>query len=306
MTDIDDAVGRLATCQQGIITRTQALALGVSSSTIDRRRRQGRWDVVEAGVYRIHGAPDTRLSRLMALCLAYGGVASHRTAAHLQGVSGFPATVIEISVPRGRAVQRPGVVMHESTDLHLMVPDLIQSIPTTPIERLVVDLGAVIRFEWYDQVFDELIRRKLITWPTALDQLVRHARQGRDGVGALRAVLDERFEADVGESALEGAFIRELRRRGLLEPVGQFHVRDRAGFIARVDFAYPDLKIAIELDGRAFHGDPVFESDRDKRLRLTTAGWLVVEITWKMLHGNPDVLFRRLQRIILERLGAAE
>jgi very-short-patch-repair endonuclease len=120
-------------------------------------------------------------------------------------------------------------------------------------------------------------------------------------VGALRAVLTERFRADVGDSALEGAFIRELRRRRLLEPIGQHTIRDATGFIARVDFAYPDLKIAIELDGRAFHGDAVFESDREKRMRLTTAGWYVIEITWTMLHGNPDAVFRRLAETIARR-----
>jgi very-short-patch-repair endonuclease/predicted transcriptional regulator of viral defense system len=305
VTEIDLALARLAERQHGLITRRQAMALGLSSSTIERRRRRGQWIVVAPGVYRIHGAPDTWLSRLMARCLAYDGVASHRTAAYLHGLSGFRPSVLEISVPRGRSVRRDEVIMHESTDLHLMVPDTIQSIPTTPISRLVVDLGAVIPFERYNQVFDELIRRDLITWTGALDQLVRHARRGRNGVGALRAVLDERFQADVGDSALEGAFIRELRRRGLLEPVGQHVVRDELGFIARVDYAYPDLKIAIELDGRAFHGDQVFEVDRDKRLRLTAAGWYVLEITWTMLHGNPDKVFRRLTKVIEQRQRSA-
>lgn len=304
MTTIDDAIGRLASRQHGIITRKQALSLGATSAMISRRRSNGRWIVVEAGVYRIHGAPDTWHSRVMALCLAYGGVASHRSAAFLHGLSGFAPTIIEISVPRGRAVQRPGVKMHESTDLHLFVPQTINAIPTTPVERLVVDLGAVVRFDRFDRVVDELIRRRSITWETLLDQLIRHSRRGRDGVGSLRALLEERYQADVGDSPLEGAFIRELRRRRVREPVAQHNVRDRTGFIARVDFAYPRLKIAIELDGRAFHGDPVFESDRDKRFRLTAAGWYVIEITWKMLVGNPDAVFQRLQQVIDEREAA--
>jgi predicted transcriptional regulator of viral defense system len=151
LTEIDYAIGRLAADQHGIITRTQALALGLSSATIARRRASGRWIAVEAGVYRIRGAPDTWLSRLMALCLAYGGIASHRTAAHLHGVNSFGPAVIEISVPRGRAVQRRGVIMHECTDLHLSGPELIQGIPTTSLARLVVDIGSVIRFERYEQ-----------------------------------------------------------------------------------------------------------------------------------------------------------
>ncbi len=83
-------------------------------------------------------------------------------------------------------------------------------------------------------------------------------------------------------------------------PVAQFVVRDRGRFIARVDFAYPELRIAIELDGFRYHDQSVFELDRAKRLDLTTAGWQVLEITWKMLVSDAASVFRRLDRLIRE------
>jgi very-short-patch-repair endonuclease len=302
MNDLDDAAGRVASRQHGVLTRGQAVALGLTPSAIERRRRSGRWISVERGVYRINGAPETWHSRLIALCFAFDGVASHRSAAALLQVDGFRFDLIEISVAVGRRVERPGVVMHECTDLHLFDPQVVRGIPTTPIDRLVVDLGSVVRFERYDLAVDDMIRRKVLTWDRALDQLIRHARRGRNGVGALRALLDERYQAGVGDTVLEGAFIRELHRRALLEPVPQLKIYDSAGrFIARVDYAYPDLKIAIELDSLKYHGDPIFESDRDKRLRLTVAGWIVIEVTWKMLVGNPDEVFRRLISVMRDQ-----
>jgi very-short-patch-repair endonuclease len=49
-------------------------------------------------------------------------------------------------------------------------------------------------------------------------------------------------------------------------------VFDEAGFVARVDFAYPDLKIAIEYDG-LWHGErQAFLSDRRRLNRLAAAG----------------------------------
>ena len=302
MHDIDDAAGRLASQQHGVITGEQAAALGFTPAAIQRRRRSRRWISVERGVYRINGAPETWSSRMISLCFAFGGVASHRSGAALHRVDGFRFDVLEISVPVGRRVERPGVVMHECTDLHLFEPELVRAIPTTPIDRLVVDLGSVVGFKRYDLAVDDMIRRKVITWDRMLDQLIRHARRGRNGVGSLRAVLDERYQAGVGDTVLEGAFIRELHRRAMPEPVPQLRIYDRSGhFIARVDYAYPDLKIAIELDSLKYHGDPVFESDRDKRLRLTVEGWIVIEITWKMLVGNPDAVFRRLATVLRDQ-----
>lgn len=45
-----------------------------------------------------------------------------------------------------------------------------------------------------------------------------------------------------------------LRRAGLPASVAQFRVFDADGFLARVDFAYPELKIAITYDG-LWHGE---------------------------------------------------
>src|SRR3712207_9447547 len=62
---------------------------------------------------------------------------------------------------------------------------------------------------------------------------------------------------------------------------------------ARVDFAYPELKLAIEYDG-AWHGKPG-ELGRDRRRlnRLSAAGWLVVFVTAADMHAT-DALVRRI------------
>lgn len=299
--ELDTRAAATAAAQHGLITRHQALAVGLTSSQIQSRRRSGRWITVESGVYRLQGVPETWHARVLALCLALGGVASHRTAAALHAVSGFVPDVVEISVPYGRSVRREGVVIHESTDLHLFEPVFVDGIPTTPPARLAVDLGAVVRFRRFDQAIDDLIRRRLVTWDVLVAQLFLHSRRGRNGVGVLRALLVERYGDDVGESVLERAFLRELRRWGLPEPEPQHVVRDGSGFIARVDYAYPSRRIAIELDGRKYHGEPTFELDRDKRDRLGAAGWTIQEVTWRMLFDRPEQVFARIARLLRTR-----
>jgi very-short-patch-repair endonuclease len=60
-----------------------------------------------------------------------------------------------------------------------------------------------------------------------------------------------------------------------------------------VDFAYPDLKIAIEYDG-LWHAEPgQFEKDRKRLNRLSAEGWLVIFVTAADLR-HPERLLARL------------
>ena len=80
---------------------------------------------------------------------------------------------------------------------------------------------------------------------------------------------------------------------GLPTPVAQYVVRDARGFVARVDFAWPELRLAVEYDG-AWHAEPgQFARDRQRLNRLQAAGWRVVFVTAADLH-RPDDLVRRL------------
>jgi G:T-mismatch repair DNA endonuclease (very short patch repair protein) len=84
-----------------------------------------------------------------------------------------------------------------------------------------------------------------------------------------------------------------LARAGLPAPVAQFRVFDGEGLVGRVDFAYPELKIAIEYDG-LWHAEPgQFAKDRRRLNRLSAAGWRVVFVTAADLR-SPDRLVARL------------
>jgi very-short-patch-repair endonuclease len=70
-----------------------------------------------------------------------------------------------------------------------------------------------------------------------------------------------------------------VHRAGLPAPVAQFRIFDAVGFVARVDFAYPELRLAIEYDG-LWHAEPgQFAKDRQRLNRLSAAGWRVIFVT---------------------------
>lgn len=292
----------LATRQHGLIARHQALAMGMTVGQIQQCLTSGRWQPFMPGVYRVRGAPLTWHTKLLGACLSTGGVASHRSSAVLNDVHDFRLGMPEVSVVRHRGRARTDIRVHESKDLGLISPVRIAGIPTTPTTRLAVDLGAVVPFERYEAAMHDLIARKKLRWEDAMGALFQHSKQGRNGCGPLRALLDEQYGRDIAESVLERRFIGHFTRLSIPPPVAQHNIFDGTEFIARVDFAYPDKKIAIELDSRRFHLNPDgFENDKRKRNRLKLMGWFVHEVTWKMLLHRPHVVFAQIEQAYRSR-----
>jgi len=74
--------------------------------------------------------------------------------------------------------------------------------------------------------------------------------------------------------------LRVLLALAGLPAVPQFTVRnDDGAFVARVDLAFPEHKIAVEYDG-AWHGAPgQLYKDRRRQNLLTAVGWRTVFVT---------------------------
>ncbi len=75
---------------------------------------------------------------------------------------------------------------------------------------------------------------------------------------------------------------------------------------ARLDFAWPDCQLAVEVDGRAHHShDEAFEYDRARRNDLECAGWMVLNVTWKALSMTPRAVVSRIQAALALRRAQA-
>src|SRR3989475_5496630 len=76
-------------------------------------------------------------------------------------------------------------------------------------------------------------------------------------------------------SPIEVALYDAMRREGL-SPFPQFYIQ---GYYA--DFAFPDVRVAVEADGAAYHEGVRHEQDRKRDWILGRAGWTV-----KRFHGT--------------------
>src|SRR6266540_1818809 len=120
MERIDAVAARIAAGQHSLVTLLQLRDAGMTREQLRARLDRGQWSKVDRSVVRVNGALVTWRSRVMAAVLGSGpkAVASHRTAAVLWGLEGFWEPDPEVTIPRGQHHRRrPGIVMHQSTDL---------------------------------------------------------------------------------------------------------------------------------------------------------------------------------------------
>lgn len=297
---VDERVGLLADRQHGVVSRPQVQRLGMTDEQAERRLASGRWDSPQAGVYRMVGAPTTWRQALMAACLAAGeeALASHRAAAVLWGLDGVWGEPLELTVPYARSPVPTGAIVHRSqrrSDLDVARRD---GVPVTSVDRTLIDLGAVLPPVAVELAVEDAARRMLVTLAYLRWRLDELGGRGRRGAGVLRAILDARGAGGLAGSALEVLFLRLLRSAGLPLPVRQHEIELRGGAV-RVDFAFPRLRIAIELDGYRWHsGRGALQRDDERQNALVAAGWTVLRFTWDDVVGRPDYVlsfFRALR-----------
>jgi very-short-patch-repair endonuclease len=98
--------------------------------------------------------------------------------------------------------------------------------------------------------------------------------------------------ADRADSAAERIVVRLLREAGiggwvLGHPFGPY----------TIDVAFPDARLAIEVDGWAWHVDQDrFVGDRRKGNALVRAGWTVLRFTWHDVTRSPGTVVPRSSR----------
>jgi hypothetical protein len=286
----------------GLITAARAEQLGMARTTIWRRRRSGVFVADQPGVLRASGAPRSLLTDLAALVLSTGGVASHRAAAALYGIDGFRLGVLEVTVAEHCHQHREGrVIVHRSTQLDLAEPRHRLGIAVTGPERTLIDLGAVVSARRLEQAVDDLLRRGLVTWPSIYRWFVRHAARGRNGVGPMRELLGRRYgDDDIPLSAWSRWVAELLVDAGLPMPCFEYRITDTGGgFIAQVDLAYPEFRIAVELIGKKGHlNAEAFERDPVRLSAITNAGWRVHSVTWRRYIEQPVQLVATIRDAI--------
>lgn len=295
------ALAGTAALQHALFTTKQTLQCGLSYKVL--RTWQAAGTVVERhpGVFAFAGAPQTWEQSLMAAVLGAGesAVVSHRSGARLWGI--LEDDTVEITVPRNRRPRLEGVKVHRSRDLAHHHVIHWKGFPVTKPARVIVDLGAVLPPDEVEDVLDRALTRKLLKIAGVEWMLTELSHQGRHGTGVVGKILDERaLGKEPAHGQLEPRMARLLRRAGLPAAVFQHRIYTADGrFLAQVDFAYPELLLAIEVDGFETHGSPrAMSKDFVRQNGLVPYGWRVLRFTWYQVVHQPEYVAATIGRTL--------
>ena len=287
---------------EGTVFRgTTAVARGLLTS---KQLRGPAWRRLRQDVYADARLPVTHdlLVAGVGLVLPHGAAFGGRSAAVSWGVPDVATAEdpVYVLLPRGtRWNAGPGVRCRQQTGEQTFVRHGRRWC-TSRLDTA-IDL---VRFEPGDEavvVLDHLIREGLVELPA-----VRSALEGRDPCfGLARARRAAHLADGLAESRQETRLRLLLLRGGLPPPVAQHVIRSGGTFLARVDLAYPDLRLAIEYDGLHHAGREAFFADRRRLDRLTAAGWTVVHVTAEDMR-HPVRLLARIRAARARLLAATE
>ena len=304
---LDRDLAALAATQWGLITVAQARLAGADRALVSRRVAAGRWSRAGRHVLRIDGSPPSWEQALLAAVLDAGpeAVATLDSAAALWGLPGFRRSRPDVLVPIGGPHRPPRGRVQETRSLPRHHVTTRSGIPTVTPARLVVELAGREHPSRVERAAENAIAASILDPDELASVISELACRGRRGSTSLRALALDIVPGYVPPaSELEARFRDLLRSAGLPQPVRQLDAGGDA-WIGRVDVAYPEARLIIELDSRRWHASrSSMESDRQRDNALVLAGWRVIRITWRQLVDDPVGVVALVRRLLSSAAAA--
>lgn len=262
----------------------------------------GRLARPHRGVVALPESLDQWSTRALAAVLATAGTLSHTSALTVWRL--LPERdPIHVSVPSPRrASRRGGLVVHR---VSRVLADRVGPFAVTDLGRSLVDTWALASGHGSPRLLEQ-VRGAVIT--CLRDRRVRASvlrgevslfpcLAGRAGLVELIGLVENGCQSE-----LEIWGVRHvLRGPGMPRFRQQYPVRLPFGTV-HLDAAIPELKVAIEMDGAAYHGSPeARERDNRRDVALAALGWVVLRFGYRRLTGDSDGCRREILRVCAAR-----
>lgn len=282
------AVRELAARQAGVVTRSQALAHGMTDAMLQHRVDAGHWRRLVPGTYATFTGPSFWDARLWAAVLSCGDGAaiSHCCALVHWGMRlrDHDESVIHVAIDTTRRVQaRPGVRPHRLSGLAGFVHPARNPL-VVRFEHAVLLHASTESEARAIGIIADACQQRMTTPDRLRSALVTFSRMRMRAT--LRQVLDD--VATGASSYLEVGYLRLVERpHGLPTGSRQRRVvmRDMPCFR---DVEYADLATVVELDGRLGHEDFGGRwSDLDRDLSSALTGATTVRLGVGQVFGDP-------------------
>ncbi|HEY2480454.1 MAG TPA: type IV toxin-antitoxin system AbiEi family antitoxin domain-containing protein [Solirubrobacterales bacterium] len=270
-TTADARIATVAGRQHGVVAVEQFRAAGLDETAVRRRVAAGRLHRLHRGVYAVGHRSLSWRGRWLGAVLAAGdgAVLSHASAAalweFLRPISGPTHVTVAAAVHRSR---RPGLRIHRSRTLTSHDVTRRHGIAVTTPARAIEDIRR--------EVEPYLFRRAL-----------RQAELAGHRVPHLERVKRTR-------SDLELLLLTLCDANDLPRPLVNHHVHGH-----RVDFFWPEQRLAVETDSWDYHrGSVAFEDDHGRDLELRARRITTRRYTGAQLEAAPEAVAADLRRAL--------
>lgn len=268
-------VEELFETQGGVATSGQILAR-LSRRRFNSAVNSGVLERMWQGVYCL-GEPTEEL-RLRGLDLSSGTVVPVclGTAAAMYGFDTEDTVDLHVLNPAGGQIRSvDGLVVHRREEVPLVTVD---GRPVTPPAWTAVEVARALRRPRALATLDAALRSGTCSraelWRAAVEQA------GRRGIVAVRELIP--LADALAESPMESEARLAMIDGGLPSPTLQYEIVDGNRELRRVDFAWPEYRVAVEYDGVDWHSEPdAMRRDRRRRAALEDVGWIVISIVFE-------------------------
>ena len=282
--------------QHGVIARFQFSEIDVPASTMERHLKSPIFTRHCQGTYSIFASPDTWGKRASIAVFSCGpnSFLSHTSALINSGLlpKSFVSHTTEntsfdihvVSPRESRFLKE--IVFHRSTSIdNKYEPEIINGIPQTRIERAIIESAQEIGKTNLDNVVFHAFRRNLTNprkLKSALDELnTAPGREKMELTKLLLPYLSKSSGPNKIESVLEKRVFNVLNQNTDYRVLPQFEISVGKSKY-RADFALPDQRVIVEVDGHEFHRTrSQLDSDRLRQNDIVSKGWKVVRVTAK-------------------------
>jgi hypothetical protein len=278
---------RILERQRGVLSRDQALAMGITGSSIKHRARPGgQWQRILPATYLTFTGTPTQEQLEIAAHL-YAGPASVITgpaALRRLWIKGPETEKIDVLVDRNcDRASRAFVVIHRTRRMPGTVL-LKGPLPLAPPARAVLDTVG-----WLNDLADAraVVAGAVQARRCTVGDLQNELRYGpRHDTVLMRTVLAE-VAAGI-RSAPEGDLLDLVVRFRLPMPMLNPRLYLDGKFLASPDAWWPAAGVAVEVDSREFHSSWADAQHTVRRhRRMTAAGILVIHVTPQQLNEEP-------------------
>jgi very-short-patch-repair endonuclease len=208
---------------------------------------------------------------------------------------------VHVTIPGERGGPAPaGVVIHRSVTIAARDTRVHEGLPVTSTARTVLDVAATLPDRDVERLLDEaLFVRRILTVAQIEDVLARAG--GHPGRARLARVAGGHTDSTKTDSRPEERLLVLIRAAGLPEPRLRVYVLDY-----RLDFLWPELRLAVEVDAYGTHGSRArFEADRRRDARLLTEkGIVVLRVTEATIEHRPFEALGLVARAVGQREAA--